>query len=251
MERGTNPIHRFSLLLIDDFNTNVRRARGPSIIHITIRWRCTGQGWRLPQPLSLIVVQEMMEAQEYNLFSVMGPHAGEDCDAIFARKIADIRNVGRTFWVVRSHKAKPDTIQMIGAAVCSSSRRPFCAFLAPSSPGGAVPTKTSSAATKYSADRHKWQSLPVGVTPVTGQMTPSTCALVFDQLSLLTFAVVDLWEYADFLDPEKPVKIRQGASTLGVMRGDTSAHPDRMKRHLRHVIAVGRLVHPFAVWLRR
>jgi hypothetical protein len=198
----------------------------------------------------LRIVPEMMEAQEYNLFSVMGPHAGEDSDAIFARKIADIRNVGRTFWVVRSHKAKPDTIQMIGAAVCSSSRRPLCAFLAPSSPGGAVPTKTSSAATKYSADRHKWQSLPVGVTPVTGQMTPSTCALVFDQLSLRTSAVVNLWEYADFLDPEKPVKIRQGASTLGVMRGDTSAHPDRMKRHLRQVIAVGRLVHPFAVWLR-
>jgi rod shape-determining protein MreD len=45
----------FSLLLIDDFNTNVRWPRGRSIIHITIRWRWTGQGWRLPQPLSLIV----------------------------------------------------------------------------------------------------------------------------------------------------------------------------------------------------
>ena len=52
MEQGTDPIHRFSLLLIDDFNTNVRRARGRSIIQITIRWRWTGQGWRLPQPLS-------------------------------------------------------------------------------------------------------------------------------------------------------------------------------------------------------
>jgi 1,2-phenylacetyl-CoA epoxidase PaaB subunit len=49
----------------------------------------------------------MMRTQEYNLFSVMGPHAGENSDAIFARKITDIRNAGRTFWVVRSHKAKP------------------------------------------------------------------------------------------------------------------------------------------------
>lgn len=191
-----------------------------------------------------------MESQEYSVFSVMGPHAGEDSDTIFARKIDDIRNVGRTFWVIRSHRAKSDTIQMVGATVCGASRCPLCAFVAPSSPGGAVPTKISSAATNYSTDRLNWQSLPVGVTPVTGQLTPSTCALVFDQLYLQTSTVVDLWEYADFLDPEQPVRIRQGASTVGVVCRNTSAHPDRMKSHLRKVMAVGRLVEPFAVWLR-
>jgi hypothetical protein len=35
-----------------------------------------------------------------------------------------------------------------------------------------------------------------------------------------------------------------------VVRGNTSKHPDRMKSHLRKVMAVGRLVEPFAVWLR-
>ena len=191
-----------------------------------------------------------METQDYNLISVMGPHAGEDSDAIFARKIADIRNAGRTFWVVRSQKAKPDMIQAIGASAGKRSGEPLCAFLAPSSPGGAAPTKTSSAATEYSANQSEWQSLPSGITPVTGQMTPTTCALVFDQLCLQTSVVVDLWRYADFFAPEQPVRIRQGASTLGVMRGDTSMHPDRMKSHLRQVMAVGRLVHPFAAWLR-
>ena len=191
-----------------------------------------------------------METQDYNLFSVMGPHAGEDSDAIFARKIADIRNAGWTFWVVRSHKAKPDMIQTIGASVGKRSGKPLCAFLAPSSPGGAAPTKTSSAATEYSANQSGWQSLPSGITPVTGQMTRTTCALVFDQLCLQTSVVVDLWRYADFFAPEQPVRIRQGASTLGVIRGDTSVHPHRMKSHLRQVMAVGRLVHPFAVWVR-
>jgi len=180
----------------------------------------------------------------------MGSHAGEDSDAIFTRKIADIRSVGRTFWVVRSHKAKPDMIQTIGATVCNLSRDPLCAFLAPSSPGGAVPTKTSSAAAEYSANRSEWKTLPSGITPVTGQMTPSTCALVFDQLCLRASAVVDLWQYADFFDLKQPVRIRQGASTLGVTHAETSKHPDRMKSHLREVIAVGRLVHPFAVWLK-
>jgi hypothetical protein len=191
-----------------------------------------------------------METQEYSLFSVMGPHAGEGSAAIFARKLADVRNAGRTFWVVRSHKAKPDMIQGVGATVCGRSGEALCAFLAPSSPGGAVPTKTACAAVEYSADRREWTPLPHDITPVTGQLTFSTCALVFDQLRLLTSAVVDLWQYADFLDPELPVRIRQGASTLGVTRKNTSTHPDRMKSHIREVIAVGRLVYPFAVWLR-
>ena len=87
-----------------------------------------------------------METQEYSVLSVMGPHAGEDSDVIFARKIADIRKAGRTFWVIRSHKAKPDMIQTIGSAVRTRSGALLCAFLAPSAPGGAIPTKTSSAA---------------------------------------------------------------------------------------------------------
>jgi len=192
----------------------------------------------------------MMETQDYSVLSVMGPHAGEESGAIFARKIADIREVGRTFWVLRSHKAKPDMIQTIGTSVCSGSGERLCAFLAPSSPGGAVPTKTSAAATEYSADRSKWHTLPVGISPVTGQMTKGTCALVFDQLSLRASAVVDLWQYADFFNRELPVKIRQGASTVCMARGNTSAHPDRMKSRFRQVVAVGRLVEPFAVWLR-
>ena len=190
-----------------------------------------------------------METQDYNLFSVMGPHAGEDSATIFARKIADIRNAGRTFWVIRSHKAKPDMVQAIGMTV-RKSREPLCAFLAPSAPGGAVPTKTSSAAAEYSPDRCEWQTLPCDITPVTGQMSSNTCALVFDQLCLQDSARVDLWHYADFFDPEQPVRIQQGASTVGVIRRDTSTHPRRMKSHLRRIMAVGRLVEPFAVWLR-
>lgn len=191
-----------------------------------------------------------MNTEEYSVFSVMGPHAGESSEVIFTRKIADVQEVGQTFWVVRSHKAKPNMIQALGSTVCGRSGVPICAFLAPSSPGGAVPTKTAATAIEYSIDRRRWESMPTGITPVTGKMTPSTCALVFDRLCLVTSTVVDLWQYADFFDPKLPVKIRQGASTLGVTRRDTSAHPNRMKSHFRQVMAVGRLVHPFAVWLR-
>jgi hypothetical protein len=192
----------------------------------------------------------MMGTEEYGVVSVMGPHAGEDSAAIFTRKMADVRNAGRTFWLIRSYKAKADTIQMIASIVCKKSSKPFCAFLAPSLPGGATPTKTASAAAEYSIDRLEWRRLPVEITPVTGRIGDNTCALVFDQLSLRETTVVDLWQYADFLYPDQPVIIRQGASTVGVVRADTSMHPRRMKSRLRQVVAIGRMVEPFAVWLR-
>lgn len=191
-----------------------------------------------------------METQQYSVLSVMGPHAGEDSDEIFARKIADTRRAGKTFWLIRSHKAKPDMIQTICSAARARANEPLCAFLGPSSPGGAVPTKISCAAAEYSADLSKWESLPSGIGPVTGQMTRSACALVFDQLVLCESEVLDLWQYADFFNQEQPVKIRQGASTVGVVGRNTSAHSDRMKSHIRKVIASGRLTEPFAVWLR-
>jgi hypothetical protein len=36
------------------------------------------------------------------IISVMGDHAGEGTDAIFIRKIADIKQTGITFWLMRS-----------------------------------------------------------------------------------------------------------------------------------------------------
>ena len=191
-----------------------------------------------------------METQQYSVLSVMGPHAGEDSDEIFERKIADIRLAGKTFWVIRSHKAKPDMIQTICSAARDRANEPICAFLEPSSPGGAVPTKISCAAAEYSTDLSTWESLPSGIGPVTGQMTRSACALVFDQLVLCESRVLDLWHYADFFNQEQPVKIRQGASTVGVVGRNTGVHSARMKSHIRQVIAIGRLIEPFAVWLR-
>ena len=191
-----------------------------------------------------------MKLPQYAVLSVMGPHAGEDSEVIFARKARDTRMVGRTFWVIRSHKARPDMVQSLCRTARDQGHMPVCVFLTPSSAGGAVPTKTSSAATAYSSDQVDWRSLPHGLSPVTGRITRSACALVFDQLTTGDLDTVDLWQYADFFDQERPVKIRQGASTVCVVRRDTQAHPDRMKGHLRFAMATARLAEPFAVWLR-
>jgi len=184
------------------------------------------------------------------VLSVMGPHAGEDVGAIFTRKIADIQKAGRTFWLVRSHKAKPDMVHTICSQAVCQRLAVFCLFLGPSSRGGATPTKTASAASEYSADLSTWHALPPGIGPVTGLITKNACALVFDNLTIQESALLDLWQYADFFSPDRPVMIRQGASTVCALRKNMQCHPERMKSNLRLLIAVGRLTKPYAVWLR-
>lgn len=192
----------------------------------------------------------MITIPEFTVLSVMGPHAGEDADAIFTRKIADIQKAGMTFWLVRSHKAKPDMVQTICSQAACKGTAAFCLFLSPSSQGGATPTKMASAASEYSADLSTWHALPPCIGPVTGLITKNACALVFDNLTIQESALLDLWQYADFFSPARPIMIRQGASTVCALRKNMQSHPERMKSNLRSLVAVGRLAKPYAVWLR-
>jgi hypothetical protein len=111
------------------------------------------------------------------VISLVGAHAGEDAAAIFSRKVSDCTEIGRTFWVAKSAKARPAQVQ----AICNSSHG-YVIFVEPATRGGAHPTEESDSATAYSPDRATWLSLPTGIGPVTGQMDASTTALVFDEL---------------------------------------------------------------------
>ena len=180
------------------------------------------------------------------VISVMGAHAGEDAAAIFSRKIGDCREVGRTFWVAKSAKARPAQVQ----AICVASPG-YVIFVEPATPGGARPTKESDSATEYSPDRATWLPLPSGIGPVTGQMDDSAAALVFDQLTTdVDHRTLDLWGYADAADSDKPLKFTLGLSTVCAVQKDMSGHPDRMKSRYRRIVAVARLAEPYCVWVR-
>lgn len=180
------------------------------------------------------------------VISVMGAHAGEDAAAIFSRKIGDCREVGRTFWVAKSAKARPAQVQ----AICSAPHG-YVIFVEPATPGGARPTKESDSATEYSADRGTWLPLPGGIGPVTGQMDDSATALVFDQLTTnVDHRTLDLWGYADDADSDKPLKFILGLSTVCAVQKDMSGHPNHMKSRYRRIVAVARLAEPYCVWVR-
>lgn len=173
------------------------------------------------------------------VLSVMGPHAGEDEGRIFARKIADVEATGRTFWLHRSPRARPDVVRR--------SRPTFVLFITPAIASGARPTNETASATEYAADGVQWTPIPPDHSPVTGKLPAS--ALVLSGLTQCD-GVIDLWTYADAESSEEPVRLRLGASTVLARRGDTSGHPDRMTSRKRRVLAVGSLAEVGCVYVR-
>lgn len=179
------------------------------------------------------------------VISVIGDHAGEGVDAIFERKKADIKQVGKTFWLVRSLKAQPAQVQGICRTV------PTCTiFIEPSTKGGARSTIEEHEAKEYSENRVVWNQLPKGLGPVTGKLDNGATALVFDMVQTGVGGTLDLWDYGELLDISKPLRIILGCSTACAIRRDTKSHPGGMKSRFRGVVAVARLADPFCVWIR-
>ena len=187
---------------------------------------------------------------KYIVISVMGAHAGESEDEIFRRKIGDIKQIGHTFWLIKSFQAKPIMIQQFCQTAKKENLEVYCNFIEASSSKGATPTKEASCAKSYSADREKWEDFPKGLSPVTGKIDRSAYALVFNQLKVVYAKRIDLWYYANYFKQDHPVRIFQGGSTLCGVKKDMKIHKDRIKAHIRKVVALGRLCPPFCVWLK-
>lgn len=190
------------------------------------------------------LVKEALSASRC-LISVIGDHAREGIAAIFHRKIEDIQNINRTFWLIKSPKAKPTSVHNF----CENGPV-HVLFVAPATKGGARPTEVDEKAVAYSLEGLEWQALPGGLGPVTGKLDSRAYALVFDMLTSVDNATVDLWTYADFDNAEKPLKIILGCSTVCATKKDMTNHPDKMKSRFRKIIAVAHLTKPYCVFVR-
>ena len=190
------------------------------------------------------LIEEALESYRC-IISVMGAHAGESVDVIFNRKIADIERTGKTFWLMRSPKARPIQVQDI----CKSSPA-YTIFVEPAFKGGARPATSNDAAKEHSADKKIWIQLPNGVGPVIGKIDSNATVLVFNRMTTNVSGNIDLWKYSDFSVEEKPLKFILGCSTVCVIQKDMSTHPDIIKSRYRGIIAVAKLTEPYCVWLR-
>ena len=191
-----------------------------------------------------MLLKEALSASQC-VISVMGDHAGEGVGAIFQRKIADIERASHTFWLVKSPKAKPTLVQNVCA-----DRRAHVLFISPATAGGARPTHVSERAVEYSEDGLTWRALPAGLGPITGKLDSRAYALVLDALETVEDGTADLWSYADFADPEQPIKMILGCSTVCATKKDMAGHPERLKSRVRRIVAVGRIAEPYCVFVR-
>jgi hypothetical protein len=191
------------------------------------------------QERSMTELKEALASSQC-VISVMGKHAGEGANFIFDRKISDIEQTGKTFWLVRSPKARPAHVQKM----CSTSPG-YMIFIEPATKGGARPTIEAEAAKEYSHDRALWHRLPVGLSPVTGKLDTGATALVFDTLTANVSGVLDLWEYSEYSDIHAPLKFILGCSTVCAVRRESRTHPQRMKSRYREIVAVARMKEPF------
>jgi hypothetical protein len=179
------------------------------------------------------------------VLSVMGDHAGEGADAIFDRKEADIQRIGRTFWLMRSPKARPVHVQ----GICTTTPA-YTIFIEPATKGGARPTTEKDSATEYSGDGVSWHRLPEGLSPVTGQLHADATALVFDMMTTNVGGTLDLWDYVESLATHRPIRFILGCSTVCAAREDTKSRPGKMKSRYRGIVAVARIADPYCVWIR-
>jgi len=181
----------------------------------------------------------------------MGPHAGETSEEIFNRKVLDITKVGKTFWVQNSFKANPEIVQSLFKEAHENGKNIFCIFISPGTKGGAKQTKTVVAASSFSENNESWEKLPSKLSPVTGNISKNSFALVFDKLDVLNDPVqLDLWDYSEFPDTTKPILPKRGVSTICGILKNMSNHKDKIKSNLRNVVAIAKLAKPGCVWIK-
>ncbi|MBK7982549.1 MAG: hypothetical protein IPK09_02830 [Candidatus Competibacteraceae bacterium] len=176
------------------------------------------------------------------IISVIGSHAGEGINNILDRKKADIQKIGKTFWIVKSSTISPSEVQ----GICNATPI-YTLFIGPASKGGAKDTKNETVAKSYSEDYRIWHPLPEHLTPVTGKLDSQTTALVFDRIETGFDEMINLWDYSE--QDDQPLKLSLGRSTTHAIQKDPKNHPDRMKSPHRKLIAIARLVKPYAVWV--
>jgi hypothetical protein len=173
------------------------------------------------------------------ILSVIGWHGTESPSDIVRRKAEDVERAGVTLWVYQSWKANVREIQVFACL----HPHPLVYFLE----GSAVATGTAQRAREMSEDRISWRPIPEGIGKVTGKLTGGA-AMILGELSPVANQTLDLWQFFEHR-PLQSLRFQRGGSTACAI--PAPAGPiEGMKSRYRQVAAIGRLVPPYAVFLR-
>jgi hypothetical protein len=178
---------------------------------------------------------------------------GETIEDFIKKRIEDVATVGKTFWHIHSQNEEvPIYIHRfcsIGIPKHELSSILYCYFILGSEHKIKPTTHGFEVATRYSSNLIDWNPLPPELNDVRGRsIKPGAYALVFDQIIKPEHEYLDLWDYADFFKNE-PVKITKSHTTICAKKSDGVQTFATMKLNDRKIIARGRLVSPYCVYL--
>jgi hypothetical protein len=168
------------------------------------------------------------------ILSVLGPHANESVNQIFARKLKEISDGGISFWLTKSYTVKPDLFKNL------TQKALTCLFLSPSRKNGARPTIVEQEAKLYSKDKINWIPVPNHIH-ATGNIKGSY-ALTLSKIKLVKDHFINLNDYSLFSG--EPVQFMLGKSTILCNKTRVGGSP-----RIREVVAVAHLVFPYCVYL--
>lgn len=177
---------------------------------------------------------------DYCIFSIVGPHGGESLESILERKKADIINGNMSFWNVNlSENVIDDIRKTLG------KRRSYVILLE----GSSNDTKGRDIAKSYSVDNLNWNEIPSNISKVSGNLSNSATAFVYNNLETICNTSVDLNLYNEVSDASKAVKFSNFKSTI-FARKRKNKRSDGMKNHERNIIGVLGIEYPYVVYLK-
>jgi len=183
--------------------------------------------------------------KKFVVISVIGTHAGEDVLHIFSRKKKEIESNLKTYWLLRSPKAKTIQIQKLCEEANKEGEDVYCLFITASTDGGARATTTSTRIKEISNNNVDWIKLDNDVK-ITGVINQQSTALVLSELVKFDKPVdFDLWDYSEF-PYNSPIRFQLGTSTVCGIKAKSIG----MKSRSRKLVAWGKIAPPFAVWVR-
>ena len=183
--------------------------------------------------------------KKYVIVSVVGSHAGKDIHDILYSKINEVNNNYKTYWLLKSHKAKTHLVQKFCEQAEMEGEYVYCLFVNASTKNGSRETVTETRVKHISHNNSDWINLADNVI-ITGLISQQSTALVISELMKLDKPLdIDLWNYSEYPD-NTPIKFQPGMSTVIAEKKPSKG----MKSRLRKLVAWGRLESPFAVWIK-
>lgn len=194
---------------------------------------------------SKISIDFLLKNRPNFIISVIGPHAGEDIDSIFTRKINDIKKCNYTYWICKSRAISPEIITAFQAF--NNPFELFIIFIKTANNSLGKDTNISDKA-QYFKEEDQWVSLDQKLSPLTGKMP--TNGFKLGEINVVKEKWINLNEYLEW-SPEKakngkPIQIMMGKSTLCIIKANQKTR-NEMKNSVREIVGYARLITPYCL----